>query len=113
MNTLLCESLLYMASVYVFFFPSMQNFASEFRSSVRVDRALYGSAGDIKPITFKLPAQPVKYVPPGYNRLAVEREYDVSPKALFHVMLAIVRSFGNCSNMKDGQKTSDKGPGHQ
>lgn len=60
--------------------------ASEFRSSVRVDRALYGSAGDIKPISFKLPAQPVKYVPPGYNRLAVEREYDVSPKALFHVM---------------------------
>jgi len=60
--------------------------AGELRSSIRIDRGLYGPISDSKSTTFKLPAQPVKYAPPGYNRLAVEREYDVSPKALFHVM---------------------------
>ncbi|KAJ9658978.1 SNF1-interacting protein [Neophaeococcomyces mojaviensis] len=60
--------------------------ASEFRSALRIDRGLFGPPPDIRGTTFKLPAQPVIYAPPGYNRLAVEREYDVSPKALFHVM---------------------------
>lgn len=58
--------------------------STDFRGPTRVDRSLYGSLTDRN--TFKLPAQPVKYVPPGYNVLAVEREYDISPKALFHVM---------------------------
>ncbi|KAK5946525.1 SNF1-interacting protein [Knufia obscura] len=58
--------------------------STDFRGPTRVDRSLYGSITDRS--TFKLPAQPVKYVPPGYTRLAIEREYDISPKALFHVM---------------------------
>lgn len=58
---------------------------SEYRAPTRIDRSLYGSMNEGSS-TFKLPAQPVKYTPPGYNRLAVEREYDISPKALFHVM---------------------------
>ena len=58
--------------------------STDFRGPTRVDRSLYGNL--IDRATFKLPAQPVKYVPPGYSRLAVEREYDISPKALFHVM---------------------------
>ena len=57
---------------------------SEYRAPTRIDRGLYGSLSERT--AFKLPAQPVKYVPPGYTRLAVEREYDISPKALFHVM---------------------------
>ncbi|KAK5090136.1 SNF1-interacting protein [Lithohypha guttulata] len=57
---------------------------SEYRAPTRIDHGLYGSLDERS--AFKLPAQPVKYVPPGYNRLAVEREYDISPKALFHVM---------------------------
>ena len=35
---------------------------------------------------FKLPAQPVEYVPQGAPRLAAEKFFDVSPKTLFHVM---------------------------
>lgn len=58
--------------------------STDFRGPTRVDRSLYGSITE--QTTFKLPAQPVIYVPPGYTRLAVEREYDISPKALFHVM---------------------------
>lgn len=58
---------------------------SDFRSPFRVDRSLYGSA-ETKSSAFKLPAHPVIYVPPGYNRAVVEREFDISPKALYHVM---------------------------
>lgn len=58
--------------------------ASELRAPTRIDRGLFGSLSEKN--AFKLPAQPVNYVPPGYNRLAVEREFDISPKALFHVM---------------------------
>jgi hypothetical protein len=35
---------------------------------------------------FKLPAQPVNYTPPGNLPLAVEKLFDVSPKALFHLL---------------------------
>ncbi|KAI9844321.1 MAG: SNF1-interacting protein [Thelocarpon superellum] len=35
---------------------------------------------------FKLPADPVFYVPRDYARVVVERVYDISPKALFHVL---------------------------
>lgn len=34
----------------------------------------------------KLPAQPVDYEPSGMDRLAVNKVFDISPKALFHVM---------------------------
>lgn len=64
--------------------PRAATTMSEFRTPFRVDRSLYGSVD--RAAAFKLPAQPVKYVPPGYNRVAVEREFDISPKALYHVM---------------------------
>ncbi|CAF9903811.1 MAG: SNF1-interacting protein [Alectoria fallacina] len=59
---------------------------------VVIDRGLYGSsalqldgAGDsVK--AFKLPKQPIVYAPSGMDKLIVEKEFDVSPKALFHVM---------------------------
>lgn len=35
---------------------------------------------------FKLPSQPVNYVPQGNLNLAAEKIFDVSPKALFHVL---------------------------
>ena len=35
---------------------------------------------------FKLPTQPVDYEPSGMDRLAVKKVFDISPKALFHVM---------------------------
>ena len=59
---------------------------------VVIDRGLYGSsalqldgAGDsVK--AFKLPKQPIIYAPSGMDKLIVEKDFDVSPKALFHVM---------------------------
>ena len=35
---------------------------------------------------FKLPAQSVNYTPPGHLHLAAEKIFDVSPKALFHLL---------------------------
>ena len=40
-----------------------------------------GNAGQIK-----LPLAPVNYTPPGMIRKSLERDYDITPKALFHVM---------------------------
>jgi hypothetical protein len=61
---------------------------SELRAPTRIDRtfALSTTTQVDKIAKFKLPAQPVKYTPPGTLALATEREFDVSPKALFHVM---------------------------
>lgn len=64
----------------------------DLRASVKVDRGLYGSsalrldsAGN-SGRTFKLPKQPIIYAPSGMDRLVVEKDFDISPKALFHVM---------------------------
>jgi hypothetical protein len=61
---------------------------SELRTSTRIDRTLSTTFSNKIENTpkFKLPAQPVKYTPPGNLTQAAEREFDVSPKALFHVM---------------------------
>ncbi|KIX04684.1 uncharacterized protein Z518_05554 [Rhinocladiella mackenziei CBS 650.93] len=60
---------------------------TELRGPVRVvDRALQQMQLGRRDSKFKLPAQPVRYVPPGNLRLAVEKEFDISAKALFHVM---------------------------
>ena len=56
---------------------------SDFRAPTRT---LATSNAQLEFMKFKLPAQPVKYTPPGNLALAIEREFDVSPKALFHVM---------------------------
>lgn len=65
----------------------------DLRASVLIDRGLYGSsvlqldgAGGESSKAFKLPKQPIIYAPSGMDKLAVEREFDVSPKALFHVL---------------------------
>ena len=64
----------------------------DLRASLFIDRGLYGSssrhidgAGDSSK-AFKLPKQPIIYAPSEMDRLVVERMFDVSPKALFHVM---------------------------
>lgn len=64
----------------------------DLRAAVLVDRGLYprGIQGPMdigKDVTkFKLPRQPVIYVPAGMSMAVVEKEFDISPKALFHVM---------------------------
>ena len=62
---------------------------TDLKAPTRVDRSLYNldpNSPTTKVAKFKLPAQPVLYTPPGNLRLAAERQYDVSPKALFHVL---------------------------
>jgi hypothetical protein len=45
-----------------------------------------GKSGRRGTARFRLPAQPVEYVPQGILQLSAERFYDISPKALFHVL---------------------------
>jgi hypothetical protein len=56
----------------------------DLRASIHVDHKRPPNGK--KSSKFKLPAQPVVYEPKGMNRIAVNRQFDVSPKALFHVM---------------------------
>lgn len=58
---------------------------------LRVDRSLYG--GDSAPFTdandvlkFRLPTQPVLYAPKDMTEVAAEAVFDVSAKAMFHIM---------------------------
>ena len=64
----------------------------DLRANLFIDRGLYGSsalqqdgAGDGSK-AFKLPKQPIVYAPSGMDKLVVEKVFNVSPKALFHVM---------------------------
>jgi len=67
-----------------------QRHYKDLKAIVHIDQGLYGASGKLdegRDITkFKLPRQPVLYVPPGMNKAVVDRLFDVSPKALFHVM---------------------------
>ncbi len=67
-----------------------QRRGKDLRATVLIDQGLYGPTlrfGEGKDITkFRLPAKPVEYVPQGMERVAVERQFEISPKALFHVM---------------------------
>lgn len=62
----------------------------DLRASVLIDRSLNRSgsnAGETKDVTkFQLPRQPVIYAPAGMDKAVVVKEFDISPKALFHVM---------------------------
>lgn len=62
----------------------------DFRAKVLVDGRIQSGVGkpdQTKGISkLKLPAQPVDYEPSGMDRLAVKKVFDISPKALFHVM---------------------------
>ena len=62
----------------------------DLRAPIYVDKDLdidSGKTGFGKDVPkFRLPAQPVEYVPQGELHIAVEKLFDVSPKALFHVL---------------------------
>lgn len=62
----------------------------DLRANIYVDKALdmdSGKPGFAKDTPkFRLPAQPVEYVPQGELHIATEKLFDVSPKALFHVL---------------------------
>ncbi|KAI9873977.1 MAG: SNF1-interacting protein, partial [Pleopsidium flavum] len=67
-----------------------QKAGRDLRATIHVDRDLYRDStktGEGKDVTkFKLPAQPVIYTPQGMTRVAVEKQFEISPKALFHIM---------------------------
>lgn len=67
-----------------------QRNARDLRAAIHIDRALYGESSKFdgaKEITrFKLPGQPVIYVPRGMAQCAVDRQFNISPRALFHIM---------------------------
>ncbi|KAI4150737.1 MAG: hypothetical protein LQ341_001039 [Variospora aurantia] len=60
----------------------------DLRAAVMFDGRMYGSAQDEPWDTgkIKLPRQPVLYVPTGMDRPVVDKIFDVSSKALFHVL---------------------------
>jgi VAD1 Analog of StAR-related lipid transfer domain/BAR domain of APPL family/PH domain len=62
----------------------------DLKAPIRVDRSLEARSGrygsDRDTAKFKLPAQPVVYTPAGNLHKAVEKNFDISPKALFHVL---------------------------
>lgn len=58
------------------------------KAGLRIDGDLFTTTTSLtrKPTRFKLPLQPVVYRPGGMTQVAMEREFDISAKALFHVM---------------------------
>lgn len=59
------------------------------KTSLRIDGNLFGPSGTpaAKAATkFKLPSQPVIFTPTGMTTVAVEKEYDISAKGLFHIL---------------------------
>ncbi|KAL9585269.1 MAG: hypothetical protein Q9212_001630 [Teloschistes hypoglaucus] len=68
----------------------LHNRDQHLRAAVMFDAGSFGGmrrAGEGNPSTkIKLPRQPVLYVPTGMRRPVVDKVYDISPKALFHVL---------------------------
>ncbi|KAL8630762.1 hypothetical protein Q9189_003522 [Teloschistes chrysophthalmus] len=68
----------------------LYNRDQQLRAAVMFDAGSFGGmrhAGEGNPSTkIKLPRQPVLYVPTGMRRPVVDKLYDISPKALFHVL---------------------------
>jgi hypothetical protein len=66
--------------------PTGRRKERDLRTSIHVERGLrIGKTG--KEVTkFQLPSQPVICEPQNMQRKAVERQFEISPKALFHVM---------------------------
>ena len=62
----------------------------EMKANLRIDRSLYGgdSAALVDPdsVQFKLPAQPVRYKPQGMTSIAAEGVFNISAKAMFHLL---------------------------
>ncbi|KAF7879595.1 hypothetical protein EAF04_000790 [Stromatinia cepivora] len=58
----------------------------DLRASFHVERTLNFNRKGKEVQKFQLPSQPVIYEPPDMQRKTVEREFGISPKALFHLM---------------------------
>jgi hypothetical protein len=58
----------------------------DLRATIPVERGLRLGRANKEVTKFQLPSHPVVYEPPDVQRKAVERQFEISPKALFHVM---------------------------
>ncbi|KAF4636436.1 hypothetical protein G7Y89_g1643 [Cudoniella acicularis] len=58
----------------------------DLRTTIHVERGLHLGRLDKEVTKFQLPSQPVVYEPKDMQRKVVERQFEISPKALFHVM---------------------------
>ena len=100
---------------------SRRNLA-DLKAPIRVDKSLenqldnYGQTREGP--KFKLPAQPVVYTPAGNLHKAVEKNFDISPKALFHVLFGdksavwqLLQHERRARNLKQGPWLS-MGEGH-
>jgi len=58
----------------------------DLRTSIHVERGLQLGRANKDVAKFQLPSQPVVYEPKDMQRKVVERQFDISPKALFHVL---------------------------
>ncbi|KAI4728760.1 hypothetical protein E4T49_03509 [Aureobasidium sp. EXF-10728] len=77
-----------------------RNRSRDLRANLRIDGTLYGEsvARTGREVTkFKLPSQPVLYRPKDMGDAVLAQDFNISAKALFHVM------FGDRSAPKDGQ----------
>lgn len=66
--------------------PSRQE--NDLKTSLRIDGNLFGGPVPISKnaTKFKLPSQPVAYAPQGMTQKVVDKDFNVSAKALFHVL---------------------------
>jgi hypothetical protein len=58
----------------------------DLRTTIHVERGLQLGKTGREVTKFQLPSKPVACEPPDMQRKAVERQFEISPKALFHVM---------------------------
>ncbi|KAI1543827.1 hypothetical protein PtrCC142_003875 [Pyrenophora tritici-repentis] len=59
------------------------------KTSLRIDGNLFGPSGASaakNAAKFKLPSQPVVFAPAGMTEVAVEKDYEISAKAMFHIL---------------------------
>ncbi|RDW71251.1 hypothetical protein BP6252_07814 [Coleophoma cylindrospora] len=58
----------------------------DLRALIHVERGMQLGRSNKEVTKFQLPSQPIIYEPEGMQRKIVERKFEISPKALFHVM---------------------------
>jgi hypothetical protein len=61
----------------------------DIKASLRIDGNLFGPHGqnsNKNATKFKLPSQPVVFAPQGMTQVAVDKEFDISAKGLFHIL---------------------------
>lgn len=87
---------------------------ADLKAPLRVDRSLetqLGRDGSGKGAPkFKLPAQPVVYTPAGNLHKAVDKNFDISPKALFHVLFGDKSAVWELLHLEHRARSLKQGP---